>query len=100
MTAVAAAVVIEGLDVVRGSTHALRHVSASIETGRVTGLLGPSGSGKTTLIRAIVGVQIVRRGRVSVLGEPGLVTRDAGIVAGVTVVALALAAATLRRRTP
>ena len=36
----------------------------------MTGLLGPSGSGKTTLIRAIVGVQIVESGTVTVLGEP------------------------------
>jgi ABC-2 type transport system ATP-binding protein len=65
-----AAVVIEGLDVVRGTTHALRGVSAGIPAGRVTGLLGPSGSGKTTLIRAVVGVQIVRSGTVTVLGHP------------------------------
>ena len=32
---------------------------------RSTGLLGPSGSGKTTLMRAVVGVQIVERGRVA-----------------------------------
>ena len=41
-----------------------------VEHGSVTGLLGPSGSGKTTLIRAIVGVQIVAGGDVSVLGLP------------------------------
>jgi ABC-2 type transport system permease protein len=33
-------------------------------------------------------------------GSAGVIARDAGIVAGTTVVALALAAATLRRRTP
>jgi ABC-2 type transport system ATP-binding protein len=55
---------------VRGSTHALRGVSAAISSGRVVGLLGPSGSGKTTLIRAIVGVQIVQSGSVTVLGLP------------------------------
>jgi ABC-2 type transport system permease protein len=33
-------------------------------------------------------------------GDGGLVARDAAIVVGVTLVALALAAATLRRRTP
>ena len=54
----------------RGSTHALRSVSLDVPEGRVTGLLGPSGSGKTTLMRAIVGVQIVRRGTVEVLGKP------------------------------
>jgi ABC-2 type transport system ATP-binding protein len=36
----------------------------------VTGLLGPSGCGKTTLMRAIVGVQIVAAGTVTVLGHP------------------------------
>jgi ABC-2 type transport system ATP-binding protein len=36
----------------------------------VTGLLGPSGSGKTTLMRALLGVQQVRSGEVTVLGEP------------------------------
>jgi ABC-2 type transport system ATP-binding protein len=65
-----AAVRVRGLDVVRGSTHALRSVSLDVPQGRVTGLLGPSGSGKTTLMRAIVGVQIVRRGTVEVLGKP------------------------------
>jgi ABC-2 type transport system ATP-binding protein len=65
-----AAVRVRDLDVVRGSTHALRSVSLDVPEGRVTGLLGPSGSGKTTLMRAIVGVQIVRGGTVDVLGKP------------------------------
>jgi ABC-2 type transport system ATP-binding protein len=65
-----AAVRVRDLDVVRGSTHALRSVSLDVPEGRVTGLLGPSGSGKSTLMRAIVGVQIVRRGTVEVLGKP------------------------------
>jgi ABC-2 type transport system ATP-binding protein len=65
-----AAVRVKDLDVVRGSTHALRAVNLEVPAGRVTGLLGPSGSGKTTLIRAIVGVQIVRGGTVDVLGVP------------------------------
>ena len=45
-------------------------LSADVGAGRVTGLLGPSGSGKSTLMRAIVGVQIVAGGTVTVLGEP------------------------------
>jgi ABC-type multidrug transport system ATPase subunit len=45
-------------------------ISLQIPPGRVTGLLGPSGSGKTTLMRAIVGVQVVERGQVTVLGVP------------------------------
>jgi ABC-2 type transport system ATP-binding protein len=64
-----AAVHVRELDVVRGSTHALRAVSLEVPVGRITGLLGPGGSGKTTLIRAIVGVQIVQSGAVAVLGR-------------------------------
>lgn len=65
-----AAVRVRELDVVRGSTHALREVSVEVPEGRITGLLGPSGSGKTTLMRAIVGVQVIRSGTVEVLALP------------------------------
>jgi ABC-2 type transport system ATP-binding protein len=64
------AVAVEGLRVRRGGRLALDGLTVSVAAGRVTGLLGPSGSGKTTLIRAIVGVQIVESGTVTVLGEP------------------------------
>jgi ABC-2 type transport system ATP-binding protein len=64
------AVEIDRLVVVRGGRRVLHGLSARLETGRVTGLLGPSGCGKTTLIRAIVGVQRVAGGRVTVLGTP------------------------------
>ncbi|HZI95976.1 MAG TPA: ABC transporter ATP-binding protein [Actinomycetales bacterium] len=61
---------VDGLHVERGKKEVLHGISAQIPAGSVTGLLGPSGSGKTTLMRAIVGVQVVRSGRVTVLGEP------------------------------
>jgi len=64
------AIAIRGLYVRRGGKVVLPHLDADVEAGRVTGLLGPSGSGKTTLMRAIVGVQVVERGTVVVLGEP------------------------------
>ena len=64
------AITIRGLTVRRGDNVVLPELDADIEAGRVTGLLGPSGSGKSTLMRAIVGVQIVERGSVQVLGEP------------------------------
>ena len=54
----------------RGGAPVVRDVSLEIAAGKVTGLLGPSGSGKTTLLRAIVGVQIVEAGSVTVLGLP------------------------------
>jgi ABC-2 type transport system ATP-binding protein len=64
------AIEVEGLRVVRGGKEVLADLSVQVTPGSVTGLLGPSGTGKTTLIRAIVGVQIVAAGRVSVLGRP------------------------------
>lgn len=64
------AVRIEDLEVARGENVVLPGISLTIAAGGVTGLLGPSGSGKTTLMRAIVGVQVVRAGRVEVLGLP------------------------------
>ena len=61
---------IAGLHVRRGGRLVLDDLSLHVRAGAVTGLLGPNGSGKTTLIRAIVGVQIVESGTVTVLGEP------------------------------
>lgn len=63
------AIRIRELDVRRGGRDVLRRISLAIRGGVVTGLLGPSGSGKTTLMRAIVGVQVIAGGEVSVLGE-------------------------------
>ncbi|MBA0053734.1 ABC transporter ATP-binding protein [Streptomyces sp. AJS327] len=65
-----AAIQVEDLVVVRGGKKVLPNLSTLVRRGGITGLLGPSGSGKTTLMRAIVGVQRVRSGRVTVLGEP------------------------------
>jgi ABC-2 type transport system ATP-binding protein len=64
------AIEIHDLRVRRGGKLILPGVSLWVPPGRVTGLLGPSGSGKTTLMRAIVGVQILERGSVTVLGQP------------------------------
>ncbi|HEV7623824.1 MAG TPA: ABC transporter ATP-binding protein [Amnibacterium sp.] len=63
------AVDVAGLVVHRGRNDVLRTVSASVPTGAVVGLLGPSGSGKTTLMRAVVGVQRITAGTVTVLGR-------------------------------
>jgi ABC-2 type transport system ATP-binding protein len=64
------AIGVEDLRVVRGGRLVLDGLSVGVPAGAVTGLLGPSGSGKTTLMRAIVGVQVVASGRVTVLGRP------------------------------
>jgi ABC-2 type transport system ATP-binding protein len=79
----------------RGRQEVLHRIGAQIQRGVITGLLGPSGSGKTTLMRAIVGVQMVRSGQVSVLGKPagspwlrrriGYLTQSPSIYADLTV---------------
>ena len=89
------AIEVEDLVVDRGRRRVLHGIGCTIPAGGVTGLLGPSGSGKTTLIRAIVGAQIVRSGRVTVLGEPagsaslrrhvGYVTQAPSVYADLTV---------------
>jgi ABC-2 type transport system ATP-binding protein len=64
------AVRIDRLRVVRGGNVVLHELTCDVARGSVTGLLGPSGSGKTTLMRAIVGVQRIAGGRVTVLDAP------------------------------
>ena len=64
------AIVVEHLRVVRGGSEVLPDLSVRVPHGQVVGLLGPSGGGKSTLMRAIVGVQVVESGTVTVLGEP------------------------------
>ena len=65
------AIEVRDLVVERGKRRVLHGLTCAIPRGSVTGLLGPSGSGKTTLMRAIVGVQIVKCGTVTVLGRAG-----------------------------
>jgi len=89
------AVTVSGLHVRRGTRPVLDALSLTIDAGLVVGLIGPSGSGKTTLMRAIVGVQVVRSGSVTVFGQPagsaalrrrvGYVTQDASVYDDLTV---------------
>ncbi|MBX7264651.1 ABC transporter ATP-binding protein [Micromonospora sp. Llam7] len=64
------AIAVRGLVVDRGGRRVLHGIDAVVPSGSVTGLLGPSGSGKTTLMRAVVGVQVITAGTVTVLGTP------------------------------
>jgi ABC-2 type transport system ATP-binding protein len=91
------AIEVRDLRVDRGGRTVLDQLTCTIDRGAVTGLLGPSGCGKTTLIRAIVGVQRVRGGGVTVLGEPagatalrsrvGYLTQAPSVYADLTVAA-------------
>ncbi|SCG37383.1 ABC transporter ATP-binding protein [Micromonospora halophytica] len=64
------AITVRDLVVDRGRRRVLDGISCAVPRGAVTGLLGPSGSGKTTLMRAVVGVQTIATGTVTVLGAP------------------------------
>ncbi|GAA4254124.1 ABC transporter ATP-binding protein [Dactylosporangium darangshiense] len=64
------AIEVEHLVIARGKRRVLHDFTCTVPSGSVTGLLGPSGSGKTTLMRAVVGVQKIVSGTVTVLGHP------------------------------
>ena len=48
-----------------GASHILRGVGLSAERGKVTCLLGRNGVGKTSLLRAVLGLQAIRSGRIA-----------------------------------
>lgn len=50
--------------------HVLEDVDLSVQPGDFVAILGPNGSGKTTLVRAMLGLQPIHHGRVSLFGEP------------------------------
>ncbi len=60
---------VESIDLYYGAAQALRHVSVTAEPGKVTCVLGRNGVGKSSLLRAIVGHQPVRAGRVVLDGQ-------------------------------
>lgn len=89
------AIEVRGLTVRRGRKTVLDELDLTVPSGAIVGLLGPSGSGKSTLMRAIVGVQVIRGGEVSVLSSPagsaplrrrvGYMTQQASIYDDLTV---------------
>src|SRR5258707_14709115 len=52
-----------------GASHILRHVGVIAEKGAVTCVLGRNGVGKTSLMRAVMGLQPIRAGRIVWEGE-------------------------------
>jgi urea transport system ATP-binding protein len=60
---------VDAIDLYYGAAQALRRVSVAAETGRITCVLGRNGVGKSSLLRAIVGHQPVRSGRIMFGGE-------------------------------
>jgi urea transport system ATP-binding protein len=60
---------VENVDLYYGASHALRRVSLAAVKGKVTCVLGRNGVGKTSLLRAILGLQPIRSGRIAWDGE-------------------------------
>jgi urea transport system ATP-binding protein len=59
----------ENIDLYYGASHILRRVNLVAETGAVTCVLGRNGVGKTSLMRALIGLQPIRGGRITWQGE-------------------------------
>lgn len=55
---------VENIDLFYGASRALRGVSLAADPGRVTCVMGRNGVGKSSLMRAIVGLERVRAGRI------------------------------------
>jgi len=60
---------LDGLEVGYGALTAVRDVSLEVGTGEVVALIGANGAGKTTTLKAITGLLLLRRGRMTLDGE-------------------------------
>lgn len=60
---------VESIDLYYGAAQALRSVSLAAAPGRVTCVLGRNGVGKSSLLRAIVGHQPIRGGKILLDGQ-------------------------------
>ena len=60
---------VEKIDLFYGASQALRGISLTVAKDAVTCVMGRNGVGKTSLMRAIVGQQPVRHGRITWEGE-------------------------------
>ena len=64
-----AAIAFDAVSASYGARAVLRGVTATFETGAVTGIVGPNGAGKTTLLRLALGLIKPTAGAVNVLGR-------------------------------
>lgn len=60
---------LERVSVAYGRNEAVREISLEVWPGELVTLLGANGSGKSTVLKAILGLQPVRRGRIHLLGR-------------------------------
>ena len=65
------ALIIQRLEVLRGSQHVLRGVDLTVKAGEIVALMGLSGAGKTTVLRAVAALQPFSAGSIK-LGDVDL----------------------------
>jgi branched-chain amino acid transport system ATP-binding protein len=78
MTAGAACLVVEDLDLFYGDAQALAGVTLEVPRGAIVAIVGANGAGKSSLIRAIGGIERARAGRIAFNGRAihGLESHD------------------------
>ncbi len=64
------ALVARDVHVHAGSFPAVRGVSATFQPGVFSAVIGPNGAGKSTLLRALLGLNPVTQGEVTLAGRP------------------------------
>jgi thiamine transport system ATP-binding protein len=69
VTAVAAGLEIDDVEVRYGTAVAVRDAALSIGVGEIVAVIGPSGCGKSTLLRAVAGLEPLHAGRISWAGS-------------------------------
>ena len=67
---------ISGLDLHYGAAQALKGVSIDVEPGSITCILGRNGVGKSSLLRAVMGLQPVSGGGISLDGSDDHIVCD------------------------
>ncbi|MFE7845610.1 metal ABC transporter ATP-binding protein [Microbacterium sp. NPDC057407] len=70
MTTAPVALEIRDASLRRGDRELWAGLDLTVRAGELIAVLGPSGSGKTTLLRAILGLEPLSGGSITVLGEP------------------------------
>ena len=67
----------KGLVKTYGDVHALDGFDMAVGAGQIVGLIGPNGSGKTTALNAMLGLNRLDQGELSVLGKKPMTERAA-----------------------
>ncbi len=69
---------IKSLDAFYGKAHVLHKIDITVDRGDILAILGRNGVGKTTLLKSIMGIEVIRRGKILFKGEDllGLKTHE------------------------